>query len=423
MNAIDYIHSLRTFGKKAGLTNIGALLKKMGNPHKNMNFVHIAGTNGKGSVSAMLNSILMQKYEKVGLFTSPFLEYFNERICVNNIPISDFDLDRITERIKPFVRELEEEGIFCTVFDVTCAVGFAYFKEKKCDAVVLEVGLGGRFDSTNIIENPACSVICAVGYDHMQYLGHSLEEIAFEKCGIIKKASKVVAYPLQDMSVRSVIEKACSKLQANLIAPDIDRLEIISCGIDGGEFLYKGEKYIIGLVGKYQIYNAICAIEAAALLGMSDTQIKAGLKRARWRCRFEIFKKDKQLIVLDGAHNSHGISAFLQSAEELFGGKRVHYVFSILNEKDVDEACNAVARANGVITVTNVPSDRCVDAEAIYKRIKNLRDDAVYISDFKNAFFEAVSSECDVVCVFGSLYTVGALRKTVENFSRNDKTT
>lgn len=422
MNAVQYIHSLRTFGKKAGLANIEALLNKMGNPHKNMNFVHIAGTNGKGSVSAMLNSILTEKYERVGLFTSPFLEYFNERICVNSVPISDFDLDRITERIKPLVKELEAQGIFCTVFDVTCAVGFAYFKEQRCDAVVLEVGLGGRFDSTNIIEKPACSVICAVGYDHMQYLGSTLAEIAFEKCGIIKKSSDVVAYPLQDTAVRSVIDETCEKMCATLVIPDVSCLKIINCSTDGGEFSYKGEEYKIGLVGKYQIFNALCAIEAANVLKIENTHIKKGLEKARWKCRFEIFKSGHKLIVLDGAHNSHGISAFLRSAEELFAERKVHYVFSILNEKDVETSCNDVANARGNITVTDVPSERCTDEKAVYGLIKKQRDDTVYISDFKEAFFNAVNSDCDVVCVFGSLYTVGALRKTVEIFSQNDKT-
>ena len=180
MNAVEYIHSLRNFGKKAGLKNIEALLGKLDNPHKGMNFVHIAGTNGKGSVSSMLNSILIAQNKKVGLFTSPFIEYFNERICINNIPISDIDLNRLTKRVKTVVDELEREDIFCTVFDVISAIGFIYFAENCCDVVVLEVGLGGRFDATNIIESPLCTVICAIGYDHMQYLGNTLSDIAFE---------------------------------------------------------------------------------------------------------------------------------------------------------------------------------------------------------------------------------------------------
>lgn len=419
MNAVEYIHSLRTFGKKAGLNNIEALLSRLANPHKDMNFIHVAGTNGKGSVSSMLNSIFIAKDKKVGLFTSPFIESFNERICINNIPIPDADLERITDRIKPVVAELEKEDIFCTVFDVICAVGFTYFSEQRCDIVVLEVGLGGRFDATNIIESPLCSVICAIGYDHMQYLGDTLDKIAFEKCGIVKNDCPTVSYPLQNDDAKTVIESTCISRKSPLITPDVSQLEIVCCDINGSEFVYKDREYRINLVGEYQIYNSLCAIETAYLCGATYDDVCVGLASAKWKCRFEVFQSDDKIIVLDGAHNSHGISGFLRSAEKFFADKRIHYVFSILNEKDIDDSCDMMSAVNGDITVTSVPSERCTDPMAVFEKIRAKHTDTTYIADNDKALDNAVSSDCDVVCVLGSLYTVGAMRKYVEKFLSN----
>lgn len=422
MNAVEYIHSLRTFGKKAGLKNIEALLARFGNPHEGMNFMHVAGTNGKGSVSSMINSILIAQNKKVGLFTSPFIECFNERICINNVPIPESDLERITESIKCEVELLEKEGIYCTVFDVICAVGFIYFKEQNCDVVVLEVGLGGRFDATNIIKNPLCTVICAIGYDHMQYLGNTIEEIAFEKCGIIKKNCPVVSYPMQDIGAAKIIKNTCNERNSSLFVPEIAHLDIKKCDIDGSVFRYRDKEYSLNLVGEYQIYNALCAIEVASYLGVEYPNIKKGIETAKWKCRFEVFKVNGKTVVVDGAHNSHGISAFLSSADKFFVDKKVHYIFGILNEKDIDKACEVMSSARGKITVTSVPSERCTDPKAVYNLISKHHAETRYINDNAEAFKNALQSECDVICILGSLYMAGGMRKTVEKFSQSDKT-
>ncbi len=422
MKPIDYIHSLRTFGKKAGLINIAALLSRLGNPHADMSYIHVAGTNGKGSVSAMISSALIAQNKKVGLFTSPFIEFFNERIRVNNAPIPDCALKEITDRIKPIVSELEGQGIYCTVFDVICAVGFVYFKEQCCDIVVLEVGLGGRFDATNIIEAPLCSVICAIGYDHMQYLGDTLDKIAFEKCGIIKENSPVAAYPMQDMSAYAVIESTCAEKNAPLTVPELEGLNIKKCDINGSAFIYKGLEYELSLAGEYQIYNALCAIEVCRIAGVDYEAVFKGLKSVKWKCRFEVFELGDKKLVLDGAHNSHGISAFLSSADAFFKNKNVHWIFGILNEKDIEKSCELIASVKGGITVTSVPSERCTEPMAVYNRIADMHGDCVYIADNEQALEDAVGKDCDIICVLGSLYMVGALRKSVERFSQIDKT-
>ena len=424
MNAVEYIHSLRTFGKKAGLENIALLLDALDNPHKGMKFIHVAGTNGKGSVSSMINSIHIESQQKVGLFTSPFIELFNERICVNNEPISNEDLERITKRIKVVVEDLKNRGVFCTVFDVICAIGFVYFKESCCDCVVLEVGLGGRFDSTNIIESPLCSVICAIGRDHMQYLGETIEEIAYEKCGIIKNSRPCVSYPKQTGEALDMINRTCRERKSDLIVPDIDSLKILRCDLFGSEFEYKGEKYEIALAGEYQVYNALCAIETAFLCGIDIKTIQRGLKKARWKCRFEVFAVNSKTVILDGAHNSHGIDAFCNSVKKLLPNANTHFVFGMLNEKDIYDSCKILDRTGEKITVTSVPSDRSIDPEAVFKCLTDIRGDSSvnYLDNNEDALNYALTTNCDTVCVLGSLYMVGQMRKYVEKLSENDRT-
>ncbi len=424
MNAVDYIHSLRTFGRKAGLDNITRLLDRLDNPQDGINFVHIAGTNGKGSVSSMINSIFVECYERVGLFTSPFLEYFNERICVNNTPISDSDLDRLTARVKTEIEHLADEGIMCTVFDAICAVAFLYFRQMQCDIVVLEVGLGGRFDATNIIKSPLCSVICAIGLDHTQYLGDTISEVAFEKCGIIKPDCPVVSYPLQTEDALRVIEEACVSRNCDLIVPDIASLTITQSDICGNKFIYKGTEYSVPLVGTYQVYNALCAVEVATRIGVDESHVKSGLSKAKWKCRFEVFEIDGKTVVLDGAHNPHGLTAFFASVSEFFADKKLHIVFGMVNDKDIVNSCSALPDAKCDITVTSVPSVRGDNPYEVYERVRDSKPNGkvTYTEDNTKAILDAVRGEGEVICIVGSLYMVGAVRSLVETLSQSDKT-
>lgn len=424
MNAVEYIHSLRTFGKKAGLENIRLLLEQLGNPHRGIRYIHIAGTNGKGSVSAMINNILIESDKKVGLFTSPFIELFNERICVNNMPILDKDLERITTIVRTAVEELEKNGVFCTVFDVICAVGFVYFKESQCDFVVLEVGLGGRFDSTNIIEDPLCTAICAIGFDHMQYLGNTIGEIAYEKCGIIKKSCPCVLYPVQERETSEVVIRTCNERHAPLTVPDVDVLKITECNLKGAKFEYKGQKYEIRIAGEYQIYNSLCAIEIAKICGVDVETIQRGLKKALWKCRFEVFNVEDKTVILDGAHNSHGINAFCDSLNKFLPKAKKHYVFGMVNDKDIVESCKILSKADGEITVTSVPSDRSTDPLLVFRTISDFRKNSSvhYIHNNEEALMHVLKGDSEVVCILGSLYMTGYLRKYVEKLSNNNKT-
>lgn len=411
---IEYIHSLSKFGKKAGLSNIEAILERLGNPHKNLSFIHIAGTNGKGSTSNMINNILISHKYKVGYYTSPYIEFFNERICINNSLISADDLVHYTNRVADVLGDITP-----IEFEFITAMAMLYFYEKKCDVVVLEVGLGGRLDSTNVIDTPLCNVICPIGYDHTGILGETLEEIACEKAGTIKNNSTVVINPDMNKECIGVIEKKCSETSSKLIIPE-KAPKNISYGIPYTRFSYDGTDYELSLNGKYQLGNAICAIEAAKSLkdklGITEDDIKNGLKNSSWKCRFEIFDTNPT-IVLDGAHNSHGIEALMQSVDLYFPDKKKIFVFSMLNEKDYGKSVELILNHADFIVATSVPSIRQTSAYDIYTEIKKYTDNAIYEEDPIKALElakEIAKKEDSTVFVFGSLYLSGMLRKYVK---------
>ena len=260
---IEYIHSLSKFGKKAGLSNTQKILERLGNPHKKLKFIHVAGTNGKGSTSNMINNILISHNYKVGYYTSPYIELFNERICINNNLISADDLVEYTNRVAAVL-----DGISPIEFEFITALAFLYFYEKNCDVVVLEVGLGGRFDATNVIDTPLCNVITPIGLDHTAILGDTLSEIAFEKAGTIKQGAKVVVSPCMHSECLKVIKKRCDETTSELVAPK-GSIRDISFDIPYTSFIYDDMPIELSLKGKYQIGNAVTAIEAARVLSKS----------------------------------------------------------------------------------------------------------------------------------------------------------
>ena len=379
---IEYIHSLSKFGKKAGLSNTLKILERLGNPHKKLKFIHVAGTNGKGSTSNMINNILISHNYKVGYYTSPYIELFNERICINNKLISADDLVEYTNRVAKVL-----DGITPIEFEFITALSFLYFYEKKCDVVVLEVGLGGRFDATNVIDTPLCNVITPIGLDHTAILGDTLSEIAFEKAGTIKHGSKVVVSPCMHPECLKVIKKRCSDTMAELIVPK-GNITDISYNIPYTSFTYDGMSVELSLKGKYQVGNAITAIEAAKALsqslGITDDDIALGLKNSEWKCRFEVFCSNPT-VVLDGAHNGHGVEALMESVDLYFKDKKKIFVFSMLNEKDYKKSVELILKYSDYIVATSVPSLRQTSALDIYNEIKNYTSDAVYIENPKDA--------------------------------------
>lgn len=411
---IEYIHSLSKFGSKSGLGNIELILKRLNDPHKKLRFIHIAGTNGKGSVSNMINNILISHGYKVGYYTSPYIEFFSERICIDNRPIGGDKLMEYTRRVADVLGDIRP-----IEFEFITAMAMLYYYEEDCDIVVLETGLGGRLDSTNIIDAPLMSVITPIGYDHTAILGDTIEKIASEKAGIIKHGSLVVTSPDMHPDARRVIEDRCKETRCRLIVPD-DTPEDVNFGLDYTSFRYKGIDCLLPLKGKYQLSNAVCAIEACLALGeclgINEADIAKGIKNCFWKCRFEIFQGNP-MVVLDGAHNSHGIKALMESIELYFPNEKKIFVFSMLNEKDYKDSIDMMLRSADFIIATAVPSIRQTNAEDIYEEIKKRTPGCIYEPDPVKAYAYAIDkakNDGGVVFVFGSLYLSGMIRKYVK---------
>ncbi len=416
-NALEFIHSLSKFALKKGHDNIKAILSYLDNPQDQLKFIHIAGTNGKGSVAAFVSSILKEHGLKVGTFISPFIERFNERIQINATPISDEELVLYTSKIKeicdrlPDVRPLE--------FEVITAMGFQYFRDNKCDIVVLETGLGGRLDSTNVIINPYAEIICQIGLDHTNILGDTIEEIAYEKAGIIKPDTKVVFYPDNPFDAYNVIKKTCDEKNCELIIPDMDKLTVHNVSSEGSDIEYKGMNIHIPLVGKHQILNSLCAIEGVRCLPfyISDETMINGISRTKWPCRFEIFGNDKN-IILDGAHNYPGILSFKNTVKDVFGDKKLIFVLGMLNDKEYKRSFDEILPLCDKLIITSVPSIRQINVREVFSYAKEIKNDALYIEDNSDALNEALKylDSDSVLCVFGSLYLAGNMRRYVYKF-------
>ncbi len=400
-DALDYIHSLSVFGSVLGLERIEKLTKALGNPQNDLKFIHIAGTNGKGSTCTMIAKILSSAGYKTGLYTSPFVVDFRERIQVNGNYIEKEALARLVEKVKNI-------GVQVTEFEFITAVAFLYFKEQKCDFVVLETGLGGRFDATNVISSPLVSVITKIDYDHTAYLGETLSEIAGEKCGIIKQ-STTVCYPLQEREAFDTIKQKANAL----VLPDIEDLKILKTETFGNTFIYKGVEYETSLSGLHQVYNAVTAIDTVELINLNikkDAFIK-GIKEASIPARMEIISQNP-LVILDGAHNPDGANALSGYMKQFKG--RVVAISGMMADKNCEGFLKKVLPfCKKLITVTVTENPRTETAEKLAAISSKFCADVETADSYTKAVKKAVLSleENEALFVFGSLYLAGGIRE------------
>ncbi|MCP2240518.1 bifunctional folylpolyglutamate synthase/dihydrofolate synthase [Thermoanaerobacterium thermosaccharolyticum] len=418
-DAIDYIHNTHKFGMKLGLDNIKRLLMHLGNPQNNLKFIHVAGTNGKGSTCAFINSILLEAGFKVGLYTSPYLEEFEERMRINNQNIPKDKLIYYVEYIKPIIEKIVDEGYnHPTEFEIITAIAFKYFCDENVDFVVLEVGLGGRFDATNVIESSLVSVITTIDYDHMDKLGDTLEKIAFEKAGIIKENGTVVSFYQKDEALK-VIEEVSRFKNASLSVMDMNDVKIKESNSNHQVFDYKNYKNLkISIIGKHQIYNASLAVMAVEKLiqygiNISEDVIKRGLINAKWPGRIEVISKSP-LIVIDGAHNPQGM-ATLKEALNLFTYNRLILVIGMLKDKDTDSMLKLIVPEADLIITTKPISDRAYTAEELSQKIAY--DDVLHFENIDDAINKALKSagKNDLILFCGSLYMIGHVRLYLKN--------
>lgn len=427
--ALDYIHSLKKFGSKLELNSIKKLLELMGNPEKNLNFIHIAGTNGKGSTTVFCANILSEAGYVTGTFISPHVLDFRERFQVNGKMITEVELAWIVSTIKPIAEDLLKENIVITEFEFITAIGFAFFIYKKCDIVCLEVGLGGKFDSTNVIEDPLACIITSISLDHTDRLGSSISEITEQKAGIIKENSKIICYPLIEKEAFDVIQKKCTEYKSViLIKTSIKSLNIVSTDILGSEFEYNGIEYIISLPGIHQIYNSITAIETIkSIQNLKLKQIKKlnkpkyinvkpldivnGLQKTTFPARFELISSEPN-IILDGAHNIDGAIA-LSNILKIINKKKT-IIFGVLKTKNCKEIIETISKcADNFICVDIKSNPDYLEKEKISKYFKQLGIECRIAKDYEDSINIAkyLSTLNDYIIICGSIYLISDIRK------------
>ncbi len=406
--AIEYIHSINWTFCKPGLERIKELCESLGNPQNDLKFIHVAGTNGKGSFCAMTESILRASGYKTGLFTSPYIKVFNERMQVSGEMISDEELAQITEYVKPFADKMADKP---TEFELITAIAFVYFKRHNCDIVVLEAGMGGRLDSTNIITTPILSVITGIALDHTQFLGDTVEKIAQEKAGIIKKNVPLL-YGGKDDSARSVIKKRAEEF----MDVDYSLLKIRKMDLSGTVFDFKDRKNLyIPLLGKYQPENACVVLSAIDILkekgfNICENSILKGLSSVKWIGRFEILNKEP-LVIFDGAHNPQGICASVESLLNYFDEK-VYILTGVLKDKDylfIASELSKIAEKAFTITPDN---PRALPAKDFLEILEKNGVSSKAFDRIEEAY-ESAKKEAEKfnkpLIILGSLYTYASL--------------
>lgn len=430
-----YLQGVNQYTIKLGLETIHKLLETLGSPQESLKCIHITGTNGKGSTLAFVNHMLMAAGYKVGLYTSPALERFNERLQVSGNPIDETELSEVTEVVKGAAKQMVQQGFNePTEFELVTAMAFVYFKRQKVDVVLLEVGMGGRQDATNVLDHALVSVITPIALDHTDFLGDTLAKIAYEKAGIIKRGTRVVVHPQEDEAM-AVIERVCEETDVPLSVAPISEIRIISETAEGTHFKKGEEDYEISMLGTHQTRNAAIALAVVDEINMSGEFIvsaeakKTGLKAAQWHGRLEIMNSDP-LVLIDGAHNLHGAKGLAETIRKLFSTKKIIAILGILGDKDVSGILAEIMPFLEVAICTEPANPRKMDAYALEKIVSEYGVSTYAEKDLEKAFdlalrlaaleagAKSVASASDynenknspMILCFGSLYLVGQMR-------------
>lgn len=409
-----FIHSFHRFTKEPGLNGIRTLLALLGEPQKKLRFIHIAGTNGKGSTTAMCASILREAGYRTGMFVSPYVLTFRERIQVDGQMIPEEEMAKLCEEIQLAVEKMTQSGIAPAEFEVVTALGMLWFAKQNCDVVCLEVGLGGRLDATNVIDQSLVSVICAIGYDHTQILGDTLQKIAFEKCGILKPGGICVSYPQQDPEALAEIMAQCAQKENRLIIPNAKSVEICTESILESRFYYHGLTFELPLAGRHQIYNfltAFSAIEAVKLQGfaISDKNITDGIAKVVFPARMEQISVEP-LVILDGAHNLQGCEA-LAKAMPLTPKKKV-VIMGMLRDKDWLHAAARIAQEAEMFFAVSPENPRALPAGELAAAVEGIAGKVKAFSTIESAVDAALPLLEEDAALFccGSLYLASQAR-------------
>lgn len=429
--AKEYLVEISQSGIVLGLDSMRELLARLDNPQEKLQFVHIAGTNGKGSTLAFISTILQCAGYTVGRYASPRVFDYEEFVQVNGENIAREALCRYVKQIKDAIAAMEADGLARpTLFEVETAIGFLYFVEIECNVVVLECGMGGRDDATNIVDNILCNVLTPIGLDHVGFLGETLEEITEVKAGIIKNRAPV-CMGKQQKRARRVIENVCGRMGCALIPADDTRLHVyeeLEYAEDGAPMIHFDYKYLtdlrIRLIGRYQVDNACLAIEAAKVLddwglNVSTEHIREGLAKAMWPGRFDTIA-NKPRVIIDGAHNPHGMLQLKDSLQYYFPGKRLIAVMGVLADKAYDEECEMMAPLfDQFLTITPPENPRALEADQLAAVLREYHENVVPCESIESAVKTALDTagEEDVIVIFGSLSYIGEACKIVKKMT------
>lgn len=423
-DALEIIHGRQKFGSKPGLTRIAALLERMGNPQDKLKFIHITGTNGKGSTAAMLESVLRAAGYKTGLYISPYLEDFRERIQVMREMIPKEELTVLTYEVQSHIDRMEKDGApVPTEFEMVTAIALYYFMMQRCDIVVLEVGMGGANDATNII--PACeaAVIGPITEDHTDVFGSNIWGIAREKCGIIKPCCHVVCCAAQDETALEIILSRCGELHVPLFIPDEMALEIIHTNLEGSHICYCGEPIFIPLAGTHQIQNALTVLKTVEVLRKRGWKIDTdsllrGMKNTRWNGRLEQVRQEP-LCIIDGAHNRDAMGVLCGVIDSLMTGRRLHVLAAMSEDKNYSACIPMLARRASTFVATKAPNvPKALSPEKIADLAK---EHCRWVFSYKNVS-EAVAcamsraAKDDIILACGSLYMIGEAKHHLQQY-------
>lgn len=421
-DVLRYLDGVNGKNIRLGLENITALTQKIGNPEDELKIIHITGTNGKGSVCAFISSILKESGYKVGCFNTPYLNEPNECVRINDERITDEDLIRYMERLEPSIKKQLEEGLGASGFEIFTALTLMYFKDKNVDFVILEAGLGGTLDATNVIKRSIASVITKISVDHKDFLGNTVGEIAVHKAGIIKKGGLVIT-PLQSDEVMAPIKAKCAELGGTLACMQPEQLEILQVSDKGTSFKYQDESYQIGLIGAHQAYNCALAIEVVnqlamqKLINVSQEDIKTAVRKTKWAGRFEKIA-DMPKTFIDGGHNVDGIMALADTIEHLEKCYTIGIV-GVLKDKEIDEMLNIICSKFDVLIAVRPNSIRALDENSLAEKIKAHGIKTYAIADVKEAARKAISLAKEQknaqIIGFGSLYMIGEIKDAYEH--------
>ncbi|MGI6744822.1 MAG: Folylpolyglutamate synthase [Firmicutes bacterium ADurb.Bin300] len=416
-DSVSFVHSLLKFGIRPGLSRMNTLMSYLDNPEAGMPFVHIAGTNGKGSTATALACILSDAGYKTGLYTSPYVVHFLERIQINSKPISENLFVKAITEIVPFLEKMRENGDEITEFEIITAAAFLCFKRENCDIVVLETGLGGRLDATNVIRESLIEIITSLSLEHTDILGDTIEKIAYEKSGIIKEGTTVIcAYGQQEAAV-SVIKKTAEQRNCKLIIPDSRGIQIIKSDIFGTDFVFENSKFTINMAGEHQVKNMTCAIKAAQILNkkgfiISEKNIQNGISKAFLPARIEVLSRSP-LVILDGGHNPDGIGVLVKLLKDSVRFDKLTVIIGMMSDKAVDECLKKLGDIADRFICVTPENPRALKACRLAEFAAKHCFDVTCKEKISDAYPEVISTlkQNDVLLITGSLYLAGEVKQ------------